>query len=238
MWRWLLDGPVAVWHPDLSSARLRVLAGGVSGDCQPTSGSACHHGTFVAGILSGRRSSGALGICEGCSLLVRAIFCDTGVSGLPRATPEQLADAIMESLEAGANLINISGALNPMMAREPALEGALESATRRGAIVIAAAGNHGMVASSPLTRHPGVIPVTACDALGRPIRASNLARSLGLHGIAAPGELTSISLEGPPVTLSGTSFAAAVVTGACALLWSAFRAAAAHEIRLSEGDRR
>jgi subtilisin family serine protease len=225
----LLDGPVALPHPDLSGAHVREISPAGSAACQRRESQACRHGTFVAGILGATRSSGALGVCPGCTLLVRPIFADY-LESVPRATAEQLARAIVESLDAGARIINISAALSPMVGREPELEGALEFAARRGAIVIAAAGNDGTLGSSPLTRHPTVIPVTACDALGRPVPTSNLARSMGVRGIAAPGAVTSISPSGPLVRSSGTSFAAALVSGACALLWSAFRGAAAHEI--------
>src|SRR5690348_3457289 len=226
----LLDGPVGLPHPDLSDAHVRSISAGRSVACQRSESVACRHGTFVAGILGAKRSSGALGICPGCTLLVRPIFADRLESILPRASAEELARAIVESLKAGARVVNISAALGPMVGREPELEAALDIAARHGAIVIAAAGNDGMMGSSPLTRHPSVIPVTACDASGRPLPASNLARSFGMRGITAPGAVTSISPEGPPVTLSGTSFAAAVVSGACALLWSAFRGVTAPEI--------
>jgi subtilisin family serine protease len=226
----LLDGPVALPHPDLSGAHVRDISAEGSAACQRRESRACRHGTFVAGILGATRSSGALGVCPGCTLLVRPIFADQPESVLPRATAEELARAIVESLEAGARVVNVSAALSPMVGREPELESALELAALRGAIVIAAAGNDGTMGSSPLTRHPSVIPVTACDAMGRPVPTANLARSVGVRGIAAPGAVTSISPVGPPVRLSGTSFAAAVVSGACALLWSAFRGAAAHEI--------
>ena len=226
----LLDGPVVLSHPDLSDAKVRDISVEGSATCRHGESLACRHGTFVAGILGAKRSSAALGICPGCTLLVRPIFAEPLESALPHATAEELADAIVESLNAGARLINISAALSPMVGRELALEGALEAAARRGALVIAAAGNDGAMGSSPLTRHPSVIPVAACDGSGRPVPASNLAGSLGTRGIAAPGVVRSISPQGPPVTLSGTSFAAAVVSGACALLWSAFRGVPAHEI--------
>jgi len=228
----LLDGPVARSHPDLLGAPIRVADPIGSEDCFGDADHACRHGTFVAGILSARRSSSTPGICPGCTLLVRPIFSSRAEQGpRPRAAPGELAAAIVESLELGADVINISGALGPTVGREPALETALDSAARRGAIVVAAAGNEGTVASSPMTRHASVVPVAACDAAGRPLTDSNLARSLGARGVAALGVATSLNPDGPPLTLTGTSCAAAVVSGTCALLWSAFRDAAPQEIR-------
>lgn len=60
---------------------------------------------------------------------------------------------------------------------------------------------------------------------------SNLARSIGLCGVSAPGEsVTSLSPEGQFQTIGGTSVAAPFVTGTIALLWSTFPSATAAEI--------
>jgi subtilisin family serine protease len=79
-----------------------------------------------------------------------------------------------------------------------------------------------------------VIPVAACDLRGRPLDQSNLGRSIGRHGLRAPGEqITSLGSEGEPVTLGGTSAAAPFVTGAIALVWSLFPAASGAQLRLA-----
>jgi subtilisin family serine protease len=226
----LLDGPVALSHPDLADARIRIIGPATAASCRADGSPACRHGTSVAGILSARRSSAAPGICPGCTLVVRPIFENRVDSTAPRATAAELAGAIVESVEAGARIINVSSALSPTVGREPGLESALDMAARHGALVIVAAGNDGAVGSSSLTRHTSAIPVTACDAAGRPLRAANLSRSFGTRGIAAPGVVTAIASAGPPVTLRGTSFAAAVVSGVCGLLWSLFPDAAGQEI--------
>ncbi|WP_443067954.1 S8 family serine peptidase [Streptomyces sp. NBC_01356] len=227
----ILDGPVHGSHPELSDARLRWISSCDSVTSSHEESAALRHGTFIAGILSAKRSSGAPGICPGCTLLVRPIFTEKTDSVMPRATVEDLASAIVDSIGAGARVVNISAALSPVTGRELEIEEALRVAAVSGALVVAAVGNDASVGSSPLTRHPGVIPVAACDVAGRVPPSSNLTRSLGARGIVAPGVLTSISTTGPLVTRSGTSYAAAVVSGACALLWSAFPGAAAHEVR-------
>jgi hypothetical protein len=53
------DGPVALDHPDLDTADIRVLAGGSSASGLEPNSSARQHGTFVAGILAGRRGGPA-----------------------------------------------------------------------------------------------------------------------------------------------------------------------------------
>src|SRR5439155_27119825 len=122
----------------------------------------------------------------------------------------------------------------PSTKGEQALEEALNKAVRRGVIVVVAAGNQGTLGSSAITRHPWVIPVVACDLRGRPMNESNLGSSIGRRGSCAPGDaITSLSAEGQPLTLGGTSVAVPFVTGAIALLWSEFPAASAAQIKLA-----
>jgi subtilisin family serine protease len=230
----LLDGPVAVTHPDLVGANLRTIPGRQGGTSAQASSAACLHGTFVAGILCAQRGSLAPAICPGCTLLVRPIFETTTAGGyLPSATPDALAAAMIETIEAGARVLNLSVALaQPSTRSERALEEALDYAVSRGVIPVAAAGNQGTLGSTAITRHPWVLPVGACDLQGRPGDTSNLGSSLGRRGLMAPGEaITSLGAHGPPLTFGGTSAATPFVTGTIALLWSEFPAATAAEVR-------
>lgn len=232
----LIDGPVVTQHPDLVSEYLREMPGS-STACVRTNSTACVHGTFVAGILAAKRTSPAPAICPNCTLLVRPIFAETtsGREQMPSATPKELAAAISDCIDAGAHVVNLSLALlQPSTKRERCLEEALNKALMRGAIVIAAAGNQGGFDCSAITRHPWVIPVVACDIRGRPMNESNLAGSIGRRGLRAPGDsITSLGAEGHALTLSGTSVAVPFVTGATALLWSAFPSATAAHIKLA-----
>jgi subtilisin family serine protease len=233
----LIDGPVVTQHADLAGEHLREIPGNNGATCTQANSAACLHGTFVAGILSAKRHSPAPGICPNCTLLIRPIFTEaaSGREPMPSATPQELADALIECIGAGARVINLSLALaQPSTKGEGALEGALDQALRRGVIVVAAAGNQGALGSSAITRHPWVIPVVACDLRGRPMNESNLGSSIGRRGLRAPGDgITSLGSEGQPVALGGTSVAAPFVTGAVGLLWSEFPAATAAEVKLA-----
>jgi len=195
------------------------------------------HGTFVAGILSAKRGSVAPAICPNCTLLVRPIFAETTAANgeMPSAMPEELAQAILDCIDAGARMLNVSAALaQPALKSEGALEEALDHAAKHGVIVIAAAGNQGTLGSTAITRHPWVIPVVAYDLQGRPINYSNLGSSIGRRGLGAPGDgITSLSAEGQSLTLGGTSAAAPFVTGAVALLWSEFPTATAAQVKFA-----
>ena len=63
---------------------------------------------------------------------------------MPSATPGELAQAILDCLEAKARVLNVSAAIaQPGIKNERALEEALDQAARSGVIVVAAAGNQG-----------------------------------------------------------------------------------------------
>jgi subtilisin family serine protease len=109
----LIDGPVAIGHADLESKNIRELPAADGGSCAVSSSAACKHGTFVVGILVAKRGSAAPAICPGCTLLVRPIFRETnsGNGQVPSATPQELASAIVETIDAGARILNLSAAL-------------------------------------------------------------------------------------------------------------------------------
>jgi subtilisin family serine protease len=233
----LIDGPVDLTHPDLEGQRIRELSTRYPASCRQANSAACVHGTFVAGILAARRDSSAPAICPSCTFLVRPIFAETTPRNeqVPSTTPEELASAVIATIDGGARVLNLSAALaQPSMRSERRLEQAFDYAGSRGAIVVAAAGNQGTLGSSVITRHPWVLPVTACDLRGRPSALSNLSHSAGRRGLGAPGEgVTSLGTTGRTNAFSGTSTAAPFVTGTIALLWSAFPDATAAEVRLA-----
>jgi subtilisin family serine protease len=233
----LIDGPVLLTHPELASEHIREVPGKLRGTCARSDSIACVHGTFVAGILSARRGSTAPAICPMCSLLLRPIFSEAAAldNVLPSASPQDLAEAIIDTVDAGARIINLSSALaQPSPKGENKLEEALNYAARHSAIIVAAAGNQGRVGSSAITRHPWVISVVSCDGKGLPTGESNLGDSIGRRGLRAPGQnITSLGTNGKPLTFNGTSAAAPFVTGTIALLWSEFPDAGAAEVKLA-----
>jgi subtilisin family serine protease len=92
---------------------------------------------------------------------VRQIFgvAPAEMGGMPSATPEELAAAILECIEAGARVLNLSVAvISPSGKSERTLEEVLNHALSRGVLIVAAAGNQGTIGSSVITRHPWVIP--------------------------------------------------------------------------------
>jgi subtilisin family serine protease len=231
----LIDGPVAIDHPDLAAGNIRPVSGTLRGGCTLANSFACQHGTFVAGILSARRGTAAPAICPDSTLLVRPIFIETKAANgdMPSATPDELAASILDCINAGARVLNVSAAIaRSSLNKERALEEALDQAARQGVIVVVAAGNQGTLGSTAITRHPWVIPVVGYDLHGRPMNYSNLGSSIGRRGLGAPGDrITSLGTNGATLTLGGTSAAAPFVTGALALLWSEFPSTPAADVK-------
>jgi subtilisin family serine protease len=233
----LIDGSVVATHPGLATENIRVLPKLSRREPGPDSSAATAHGTFVAGILAARRGGVAPAICPGCTLVVRPIFLQPTAASTdaPSASPQELADAIVDCVDAGVRVLNLSLSLaTPSPNSEPRLAQALDYAAARGTLVIAAAGNQGTVGGSAITRHPWVIPVVACGLAGRPLSVSNLGSSISRRGLMAPGDaVTSLGANGQPFTSSGTSAAAPFVTGALALLLSMFPDASAAQAKLA-----
>ncbi|MFD3658748.1 S8 family serine peptidase [Streptomyces sp. NPDC058620] len=236
----LIDGPV-MSHAVFLESRIQHLrpyrASSTAGHDTATL-----HGTATAGVLVGSRGTEALGVCPGVTLLSCPVF--TPRDSRAAASPAELADAIVETTNAGARVINMSLSLGPgPRTGLSAVEQALEHAAGREVIVVAASGNESSIDGTALTRHRAVIPVVAYDLKGRPARFSNLGHSIGLRGVGAPGEgIVSVGAGGGSRPFGGSSAAAAIVTGAIALLWSKFphatRESIVHAVTWSASRRR
>jgi subtilisin family serine protease len=233
----LIDGSVAAAHADLATENIRVLSQRSNRAPEHASGTALTHGTFVAGILAAKRGTAAPAICPGCTLVVRPIFLQpsTANASTPSASPQDLAEAIIDCVEAGVRILNLSLSLATVSPnREPQLVQALDHAAAHGTLVVAAAGNQGTIGGSAITRHPWVTPVVACDVAGRPLAVSNLGSSIARRGLMAPGEaVTSLGVNGQSLTGGGTSAATPFVTGTLALLLSIFPEASAAQAKLA-----
>jgi len=231
----MIDGPVDTGHPDFLAASAHQISAEKSASCQASSSPACAHGTMVAGVLFARRTSAAPAICPNCSLLVRPIFAeqDSPAGESPSATPEELSEAIVETVNAGARVINLSSGISrPREKGRELLNRALNFAASRGSIVVVSSGNQSNVGGSCITQHPWVIPVVSCSGDGTTSNESNLGGAIGRQGLRAPGQdITSLGPQNTFAKFSGTSAACPFVTGAIALLWSQYPGFTAAQIK-------
>ena len=227
----IIDGPVDFDHPQLKNAKIKTISDSQFIQCKNSNRIACIHGTFIVGILSGIRNSTSPAICPKCQILLRPIFKDIPSSPgnnnnihLPISSPKELAKAIIETVNAGAKIINLSiGISISSLVTYYELQEAYEYALRNHVLIIAAAGNQGSIGYSSTLYHPWVIPVASCDEYGKISDISNLGSSIARLGVMAPGtKIKSIVPNNGYSYMSGTSFAAPFVTGTIALLWSIF----------------
>jgi len=227
----LIDGPMDFSHPAFEGSKIRTIKKSQLAACKDASNIACSHGTFIAGILCSKRGLAAPAICPGCEIILNPIFNhdidDEKISGAgitPSTTPEKLSDAIIETINAGARLINLSlGLSSSTLVAYDRLQQAYDYAVQKGVIIVVAAGNQGNIGNTSIISHQWLIPVSACDENGQLDAMSNFGPSIGRRGLMAPGvNVKSAYPEGRYTRMSGTSFAAPFVTGGIALLWSMF----------------
>jgi type VII secretion-associated serine protease mycosin len=203
----VIDSGVWAGHPDLKGA---VLAGtnilGNGGDGRTDNEG---HGTAMAGIIAGRGVGGSnsvLGLAPAAQILpVR-----------PTGSPLLVARAIEWAVDHGATVINMSFKVQPT----PGLERAIQDAAAADVVLVGAAGNTGDGANDQEypAAYPEVLAVVSTDRAGAIESSSQHGSQVDL---AAPG-VAMLTADGQKSTgyavTSGTSDAAAVVSGAAALI--------------------
>ena len=204
----VVDSGVDVTHPDLASK-----IAGTYNAVTPGSGvrDMVGHGTGVASVAGAATSNGEgiAGAGYDTSLLAVKVADRTG-----RIFTDDLAKGIVWAADSGADIINLSlgGPTSDGLERA-----AVEYAQRRGALVVAAAGNAGTSARQFPGALAGVVAVGATTANGS-ARASYSSFGPWVD-VAAPG--SSILLASPGggyERADGTSFSAPMVAGEAALL--------------------
>jgi cyanobactin maturation PatA/PatG family protease len=216
----ILDGPVDLSHPCFEGADLTLLDTLISRDSKNSVLS--YHGTNVASIIFGQHGTSIHGISPKCRGLIVPVFRDGSDDSLDPCSQIDLAHAITQSLDYGANVINISGGqIDSSGQPHPLLASALRLCAKNGVLVVAAAGNDGCQCLHIPAAVPSTLAVGAMDAQGLPLIFSNWGNEYLANGILAPGEKIKAAMPGGGVaSKSGTSFAASIVSGIVALLLS------------------
>jgi subtilisin family serine protease len=200
----IIDTGADLDHPDL---RLRAATGRNFVDSDEPAFRADAHGTAVAGLIGAvpNNALGIVGLAPDAQLLVYKACWRNEAGGGSACNSFTLAQALTAAIEAHADVINLSlnGPSDPLLERL-ALRG-----MQQGAIIVGALPRDGQRAGFPA----GVPGVLVADEL-------ELARATpGV--LRAPGrEVISLAPEGRYDYYSGSSLAAAEVTGLVALLKS------------------
>jgi thermitase len=203
----VLDTGIDSSHQDLSGL---IIAEANFTD-SPSPGDSYGHGTHVAGIIAAKNNdAGIVGVAPGCRLLNVKVADDAG-----RCQASALAEGIVWAVNNGARVINISLEIKEP---SPQLEEAIDYAWNRGTIIIAAAGNDGCQSPAYPAYYENCVAVAATN------QDDNLA-ILSNYGdwvdVAAPGyDIYSTLPNNSYGYKTGTSFAAACVSGMAALLFN------------------
>lgn len=214
-------------HPDLKNritdcADFSQSGSFVNGKCDDKNG----HGTHTAGIIAadgGASGNGIYGVAPEANLAVYKV-CDTDGT----CFADDVASAIRYAVDQKADvvLISVGSDTESSLVRD-----AVNYATSKGVMVVAAAGNDGPDSGGvdfPAAQD-SVVSVGALDAKGNvPDWSSHgnneiskaFVKEAGDIEFAAPGvNIESTGKDGDYVTLSGTSMAAAHIAGLAAKEW-------------------
>lgn len=200
--------------------------------------SAANHGTFVAGIISAIHDNGqgTKGVTANVKIMPLVVLDAEGYGG-----SAAVAEAINYAVNNGADIVNLSFGGNEKSAD---LKGSITNAYNKGVLVVAAAGNaiNGEKTGKDMTNAPlypicydqefsknMILGVLATDENSKVTSFTNY--GTGCIDLAAPGtDFVSTIFQDDQLSKfqsyyedgwNGSSFAAALVSGAAALLLSA-----------------
>lgn len=193
------------------------------------------HGSHVAGIIAADSSQGPIvGVAQKAKILPAQFIGNDGGGSIGEAIV-----AMNYAASRGAKIINMSWGVGPCI-EVPSLQAAMRQLSDAGLLLVTAAGNgdnRGVgINVDVYPTYPSAynlinqINVAASTFDDYIIGFSNY----GVHTvhIAAPGVNIYSTIPGNSVeSMSGTSMAAPMVSGAAALLWSAIPSASASQIK-------
>lgn len=204
----VLDTGVDSDHPELAG-RISVAKDFVGDRRRRPAGEL--HGTAVAGVIASRPNNGLgiVGVAPDVRILALKACWEVAGEGTARCSSFTLAKAIAFALEQGPDVVNL-GLSGP---RDPLLERLIGIALDRGMVVVAAAGEPPHGSARFPTSIDGVIAVCSAGSLEEKGDAGG-----GFAALSAPGREILTTTPGRSFDfLSGSSFAAAHVTGIAAL---------------------
>ncbi|MCM8779347.1 MAG: S8 family serine peptidase [Candidatus Omnitrophica bacterium] len=228
----VLDTGIDLGHPDLKdNLDLETSYDYVDDDQLPED--TFGHGTIVAGAIAGVGDNdlGIYGVAPQAKLMVLKIIDNSGT----QTDALKLSRALMQALGKGAGVINISfGSETDLMAANPVVEDVFNTIFALGIPLVASAGNHLQDYLYPAAYEPVIAVGGTNKDDGRwksefidPVTQEPYASAVGEHlDLAAPAEEIFTTARRNPgqeeayAFANGTSLAAALVSGVCALLLS------------------
>ena len=212
----IIDTGIDRSHPEFAgrisdcaqSTTVFLVGTGIREGCADVDG----HGTQVAGILGARANNG-IGV-TGVAFNSPLAICRALEDGLGRGSTSNIVNCINWLRARGAKVISMSFG----GASSTTLHNAIKSAwsNGKGAVLVAAAGNHGGYTTVYPAGYSEVISVAATDATDGWWGGSN--RNADVE-VAAPGvEILTTTLDGGYANGTGTSAATPYAAGVAALM--------------------
>jgi subtilisin family serine protease len=204
----VIDTGMDSLHPDLQG-RIEIHRNFVDADMGKFD--ADRHGTEVAGVIAADANNreGIVGVAPGVSIVaLKACWQLQPGADSAQCNSFTLAQALTIAIESGARVINLSlgGPADPLLAQ------LVEYALKRGIVVVGAVPPDGRTDGFPVGI-AGVIAVDAGEQANRP-------KSSGMALRGPSREVLTLMPGGHYDFVSGSSLAAAHVSGAAALLLS------------------
>ena len=189
------------------------------------------HGTHVAGIIAavGDNGKGVSGGCPSCVILNGKVLRDDGAGYY-----SWIANGITWAADNQAKVINLSLG-GPASSRT--LQNAVNYAWKKGAVVVAAAGNSGNQSKTYPAAYANAIAVAATDNRDQKASFSEYGKWVD---IAAPGVNVFSTFPNHPYKInkspnydygSGTSMATPMTSAAAALIWTTGYGTSASSVR-------
>jgi subtilisin len=206
----ILDTGIDLGHPDLKGNCV------VEKEDFTGSGSVADkygHGTHIAGIIGARSTgSGVIGVAPESSLLIAKISENENFMGLG-----QITEAVKWAIENKADIINLSLETN---VNDNNLHEALKEAVQKNVFVIASTGNNKYTVKFPAC-YDEVLAVGSVNYDGKNYKVSeDSGKGEEIHVVAPGVDIQSCWINKGYRTESGTSMAAAFVSGCVALMLS------------------
>lgn len=203
----VIDTGVDAAHPDLAD---RIEDAWNAADPSAGAGDPVDHGTMVAGVLGAATNNGegVAGVTWNPRILAIRAGGEDGLAG-----SADLALALLQASQRGAHVINMSFA--PLWSNR-LVRSAARTAAARGSLVVISSGN--AAHTSALPGYESALFVGAVSPTRRVASFSNRGPFIDL---VAPGvAIRTTAVGGAYASATGTSFAAPIVSGVAALIFS------------------
>lgn len=232
----LIDSPIAPNVPELKGQDVRAVKNFCGGEPTAT-GTIADHGTsmatFIVGNGRGTGGPGVAGVAPDARLRTYADQSAARNAACALSPSQALASAVREAVADGTRIINVSGGIRGAV--DPVADGAIEAALGAGVVVVASAGQSPEDSQVIFPASvPGVVAVAAVDRAAK-AWSRNVRRNAGALVISAPGvDIVQSGFNGSKWDssglASGTSPAAAIVSGGLALVAAKYPRATGNQL--------